>query len=138
MVLGMKADPYRLLAAALMFLSALLVAWLAGMAWAHFTPARSAEVEMMHMPGSDKTIPMPPKVMRAEIEQRIRAGTAPTFKLGTPASLKRLCGVRHELLGCTADFGRLGKIILIRDGMSRELTHMAKVHEFAHYYGWKH
>lgn len=122
-----------------MYLSAVLMVWLAGMALAAMSPVRAADIEMMRMPGSSKVIPMPPTAMRTKAEQHLRNGTGPGIVMVEPHQMEKKCNSRGYLLGCVTPLGKRMGIVFIRKGMSRELTHMAKVHEFAHYlYDWKH
>lgn len=136
-----RINGWRLLAAILMLASASLVIW--GVV-AYLSQTKAADphsVEMMRMPGSSKAVPMPGAAMRAVIEQRMRRGDVPRVLEVSPAEINAKCrnSVDAYLLGCTVGFRSLGKLIFIRTGMNRELTHFVLVHEYAHaLYGWKH
>lgn len=132
---GMKLDWYKLSAVVLLLASAAISVWAIGSVYSH---VKGAEVEMMAMPGTSKSIPMPPKAMRQKIERLMRSGKAPGVVMIAPRQMQARCGVHGHLLGCVTGLGGM-QVIYIRKGMSRELEHMALVHEYAHYlYDWEH
>lgn len=99
----------------------------------------TAGVEMMVMPGSDKTLPMPPEEMRVRIEKRMQRGEVPDVIKVSAGEMETKCRTRGYLLGCVTETSCKLGIVFIRAGMTRELEHMARVHEYAHcLYGWKH
>jgi hypothetical protein len=96
-------------------------------------------VEMMLMPGSGKAIPMPPKVLRIQIERRMKTGDVPDTILVSGNDIERKCRTEGYLLGCVTELSCKLGLVYVRKGLSRELEHMARVHEIAHcLYGWKH
>lgn len=102
---------------------------------AHVRPG----VEMLLMPGTSKAIPMPPEDMRAKIEKRMERGDVPSVIKVSAAGMERRCRATGHLLGCVTDTSCKLGLIYVREGMSRELEHMVRVHEYAHcLYGWKH
>ncbi len=118
---------------------ALLTSLWWGGATVSVTSADLTNVEMMVMPGSGKKISMPPKSLRTDVERRMAAGNVPDVVLLSGSDIGRRC--RHEgyLLGCVTEMSCKLGIVYIRKGLSRELEHMARVHEFAHcLYDWKH
>lgn len=91
------------------------------------------------MPGSTKSIPMPPKRMRDKVEQLMARGEAPSVILLSEAQLKRRCKSDSYLLGCMTDTSCKMGLVYVRSGLSPELEHMARVHEIAHCsFGWRH
>jgi hypothetical protein len=96
-------------------------------------------VEMLLMPGTDKKIPMPPASMRKKIEARMKRGDVPAVVMIAGGAMSRKCRTEGYLLGCVTETSCKLGIVYVRKGLSRELEHMARVHEFAHcLYGWKH
>ncbi len=112
--------------------------------WAATVPFAAAadlpeNVDMLLMPGSDKTIPMPPASMRTRIEARMKRGDVPDVILVSGGDIERKCQASGYLLGCVSEVSCKLGLVYVRKGLSRELEHMARVHEFAHcLYGWKH
>ena len=123
--------------------TALAVALLLGLFWwgAVSMLARAAdmpEVEMMLVPGSGKTIPMPPKWMRDKIEARMASGDVPGYVERGASQMRKSCKVALELYGCNVNFHGM-KVTYVRTGLSAELRHMVLVHEYAHdLYNWVH
>lgn len=102
------------------------------------TKASLGNVEMMALPGTGKTVPMPPAWMRKQIELRMAQGRAPGFVEVSSSRLAKACTARQELLGCMINLQGI-KVTYIRSGLSAETRHMVLVHEFAHdLYNWRH
>ena len=99
---------------------------------------RGANVEMMAIPGDGRTVPMPPKWMRKQIEQRMSQGRVPGY-IEVPASrLRRTCRADEALLGCVVNLKGL-KVTYIQAGLPKDVRHLVLVHEYAHdLYDWEH
>jgi hypothetical protein len=98
-----------------------------------------SNVEMLLMPGTDKSIPMPPASMRKKIEARMKRGDVPNVILVAGGDIERKCRTEGYLLGCVTETSCKLGLVYVRKGLSREVEHMARVHELAHcLYGWKH